>query len=177
MNFTILNNISWLTKLQQLFDYVLTVFIKKLIYIWILFLYLYIYVHFTYLIHFQKYNVIFICIGTNISTGEEVAIKLECIKTRHPQLHIESKIYKMLLRARKLKINLYFYFSNSIYLNFLYFSWNTYNKMVWFRGRLQCNGNGITWSIIRGPFQFLFQKIFYKNCTTFSWPIGNCFLI
>lgn len=34
--------------------------------------------------------------GTNISTGEEVAIKLECIKTRHPQLHIESKIYKLM---------------------------------------------------------------------------------
>lgn len=34
--------------------------------------------------------------GTNISTGEEVAIKLECIKTRHPQLHIESKFYKMM---------------------------------------------------------------------------------
>jgi len=28
--------------------------------------------------------------------GEEVAIKLECVKTKHPQLHIESKIYKMM---------------------------------------------------------------------------------
>ncbi|KAL1452776.1 hypothetical protein WDU94_006973 [Cyamophila willieti] len=37
-----------------------------------------------------------IYLGTNISTGEEVAIKLECIKTRHPQLHIESKIYKLM---------------------------------------------------------------------------------
>ncbi|CAG9801593.1 unnamed protein product [Chironomus riparius] len=36
-----------------------------------------------------------IYLGTNISTGEEVAIKLECIKTKHPQLHIESKFYKM----------------------------------------------------------------------------------
>lgn len=35
-------------------------------------------------------------LGTNICTGEEVAIKLECIKTRHPQLHIESKFYKMM---------------------------------------------------------------------------------
>jgi serine/threonine protein kinase len=35
-------------------------------------------------------------LGTNITTGEEVAIKLECIKTRHPQLHIESKFYKMM---------------------------------------------------------------------------------
>ncbi|XP_054283772.1 casein kinase I-like isoform X3 [Macrosteles quadrilineatus] len=37
-----------------------------------------------------------IYLGTNITTGEEVAIKLECIKTRHPQLHIESKFYKMM---------------------------------------------------------------------------------
>lgn len=34
--------------------------------------------------------------GTNIVTKEEVAIKLECIKTRHPQLHIESKFYKLM---------------------------------------------------------------------------------
>jgi hypothetical protein len=25
-----------------------------------------------------------------------VAIKLECIKTKHPQLHIESKFYRMM---------------------------------------------------------------------------------
>jgi hypothetical protein len=40
--------------------------------------------------------------GTNISTGEEVAIKLECIKTRHPQLHIESKFYKMMQGGGKI---------------------------------------------------------------------------
>ncbi|XP_058060744.1 casein kinase I-like [Anopheles bellator] len=40
-----------------------------------------------------------IYLGTNITTGEEVAIKLECIKTKHPQLHIESKFYKMLQGA------------------------------------------------------------------------------
>lgn len=37
-----------------------------------------------------------IYLGTTISTGEEVAIKLECIKTKHPQLHIESKFYKIM---------------------------------------------------------------------------------
>lgn len=42
--------------------------------------------------------------GTNITTGEEVAIKLECIKTRHPQLHIESKFYKMMQGGGELKI-------------------------------------------------------------------------
>lgn len=34
--------------------------------------------------------------GSNIATGDEVAIKLECVKTKHPQLHIESKFYKMM---------------------------------------------------------------------------------
>lgn len=34
--------------------------------------------------------------GTNIQTRAEVAIKLECVKTNHPQLHIEAKFYKMM---------------------------------------------------------------------------------
>lgn len=37
-----------------------------------------------------------IYLGTTINTGEEVAIKLECIRTKHPQLHIESKFYKIM---------------------------------------------------------------------------------
>jgi len=43
-----------------------------------------------------KYIYILWLTGTNISNGEEVAIKLECVKTKHPQLHIESKFYKMM---------------------------------------------------------------------------------
>uniref|UniRef100_A0A8C2KQX7 non-specific serine/threonine protein kinase n=1 Tax=Cyprinus carpio TaxID=7962 RepID=A0A8C2KQX7_CYPCA len=35
-------------------------------------------------------------LGANITSGEEVAIKLESVKTKHPQLHIESKFYKMM---------------------------------------------------------------------------------
>lgn len=38
----------------------------------------------------------YLLLGANIATGEEVAIKLECVKTKHPQLHIESKFYKMM---------------------------------------------------------------------------------
>ena len=34
--------------------------------------------------------------AVNISTGEEVAVKLEPIKARHPQLLYESKLYKLL---------------------------------------------------------------------------------
>ncbi|XP_025837153.1 casein kinase I isoform X2 [Agrilus planipennis] len=37
-----------------------------------------------------------IYLGTSILNGEEVAIKLECVKTRHPQLHIEAKFYKLM---------------------------------------------------------------------------------
>ncbi|XP_010531866.1 PREDICTED: casein kinase 1-like protein 2 [Tarenaya hassleriana] len=37
-----------------------------------------------------------IYIGTNIQTNEEVAIKLENVKTKHPQLLYESKLYKIL---------------------------------------------------------------------------------
>ncbi|XP_073038122.1 casein kinase 1-like protein 10 isoform X1 [Primulina eburnea] len=35
-------------------------------------------------------------LGVNIQTGEEVGIKLESVKTKHPQLHYESKIYMLL---------------------------------------------------------------------------------
>ncbi|KAF5930495.1 hypothetical protein HYC85_031368 [Camellia sinensis] len=35
-------------------------------------------------------------LGVNVQTGEEVAIKLESVKTKHPQLHYESKIYMLL---------------------------------------------------------------------------------
>ncbi|KAL1546603.1 Casein kinase 1-like protein 9 [Salvia divinorum] len=35
-------------------------------------------------------------LGVNIQSGEEVAIKLEPVKTKHPQLHYESKIYMLL---------------------------------------------------------------------------------
>ncbi|KAB2029123.1 hypothetical protein ERO13_D05G138200v2 [Gossypium hirsutum] len=37
-----------------------------------------------------------IYLGTNIQTNEEVAIKLENVKTKHPQLMYESKLYKIL---------------------------------------------------------------------------------
>lgn len=37
-----------------------------------------------------------IFLGTDITTGEEVAVKLESIKTKHPQLLYESKLYRIL---------------------------------------------------------------------------------
>ncbi|XP_076906913.1 casein kinase 1-like protein 11 isoform X1 [Bidens hawaiensis] len=35
-------------------------------------------------------------LGVNLQTGEECAVKLEPTKTKHPQLHYESKIYMLL---------------------------------------------------------------------------------
>ncbi|GAB4843114.1 Casein kinase 1-like protein 10 [Ancistrocladus abbreviatus] len=35
-------------------------------------------------------------LGVNVQNGEEVAIKLESVKTKHPQLHYESKLYMLL---------------------------------------------------------------------------------
>jgi serine/threonine protein kinase len=37
-----------------------------------------------------------IFLATHIATGEEVAVKLEAIRTQHPQLAYEAKIYKIL---------------------------------------------------------------------------------
>ena len=37
-----------------------------------------------------------IYLGINIQSGEEVAVKLESHKARHPQLLYESKLYKIL---------------------------------------------------------------------------------
>ncbi|URE10107.1 casein kinase I isoform delta-like, partial [Musa troglodytarum] len=37
-----------------------------------------------------------IYLGTNIQTNEEVAIKLENVKTKHPRLLYESKLYRIL---------------------------------------------------------------------------------
>ena len=41
--------------------------------------------------------------GINITNGEEVAVKLESVKARHPQLLYESKLYKILQVQRYIK--------------------------------------------------------------------------
>ena len=40
-----------------------------------------------------------IYLGINVHTGGEVAIKLESVNARHPQLSYESKIYRILMGA------------------------------------------------------------------------------
>lgn len=57
----------------------------------------YSFVRYTYPVYFfVKCTSHFFMAGANITSGEEVAIKLESVKTKHPQLHIESKFYKMM---------------------------------------------------------------------------------
>ena len=41
-----------------------------------------------------------IYVGCNVTTGNEVAIKLENAQTKHPQLLYEAKIYKLLQNAQ-----------------------------------------------------------------------------
>lgn len=43
--------------------------------------------------------------GVNVHTGEEVAIKLEPLKSKHPQLIYESKIYRVLQGGCKIRVN------------------------------------------------------------------------
>lgn len=36
------------------------------------------------------------CAGINVTNGDEVAVKLESSKARHPQLIYEARVYKVL---------------------------------------------------------------------------------
>ena len=45
-----------------------------------------------------------IYLGTNMTTGEEVAIKLESLTSTHPQLGRETKIYRSLHGVGKLSL-------------------------------------------------------------------------
>lgn len=69
--------------------------------------------------------------GTNMTTGEEVAIKLETTKSKHPQLVRETKIYRSLNGVGKFAI----VFSLSFFVAYLIFhpacSWFTECEVVW----------------------------------------------
>lgn len=52
--------------------------------------------------------------GINISTNEEVAIKLERRNTRHPQLDYEARVYKHLIGTRNACLNYSLYSLDSL---------------------------------------------------------------
>lgn len=89
-----------------------------------------------------------IYLGTNISTGEEVAIKLECIKTKHPQLHIESKFYKMTQGGIGIP-TIKWCGSEGIKKNLFKFFFHLCVRIQFYR-RLQRDGDGTTRTIARG---------------------------
>lgn len=43
--------------------------------------------------------------GTDVTDNQEVAIKLECVNAKHPQLMIEAKIYRILQGGCKSSVN------------------------------------------------------------------------
>ena len=57
-----------------------------------------------------------IYIATDISSGDEVAVKLEHTKTKHPQLHVECKFYKVSWRQEV-------YPQDLIHPSLCYFCW------------------------------------------------------
>jgi len=54
-------------------------------------------------------------VGKDVFTGEEVAVKLESVTTKHPQLQIESRIYKLLQDGGMMVLTIFF-----LALNFLF---------------------------------------------------------
>lgn len=55
--------------------------------------------------------------GTNVHTGEEVAIKLEPLKSKHPQLLYESKIYRILQGGCKFSLSRSLLSKNAVHVS------------------------------------------------------------
>jgi serine/threonine protein kinase len=69
--------------------------------------------------------------GTNMTTGEEVAIKIEPIKSIHPQLIRETKIYRALAGIGKSCISCALFTFITLYLCVVIDSWNSQYSLVW----------------------------------------------
>ena len=64
-----------------------------------------------------------IYLGTNMTTGEEVAIKLESVKTKHPQLLYESKIYRILHGGCKFRLDIHYCYFSLCVVSFSLIPW------------------------------------------------------
>ena len=71
-----------------------------------------------------------IYLGTNMTTGEEVAIKLESVRTKHPQLLRETKIYRSLLGVGKADYKLYYIEMLLLHRFILYYLYCVLNQLV-----------------------------------------------
>ena len=54
----------------------------------------------------KKKIIIIAFLAINVQTGEEVAIKLEHMNAKHPQLHIECKFYKIMQGGGKTSLRM-----------------------------------------------------------------------
>nr|AAO65963.1 casein kinase I [Helicoverpa zea] len=98
----------------------------------------------------ERYNVIRkigggsfgdIFLGINVNDGEEVAVKVESIKARHPQLLYESRVYKMLQGG----------------IGIPHIRWYGYEKDH------NILGDGPPWSITGGPLQLLLAPVHHQD--------------
>lgn len=114
--------------------------------------------------------------GTNIISGEEIAIKLESTKAKHPQLEYEARVYKV-------RYILYFgqhlpFRHLLVVLVSLLFAGSALNATMWVilmvsADFLECDGNRFTWSLTRGFIQLLQSQILSKNSSSPRRPTGT----
>ena len=132
--------------------------------------------------------------GANIASGEEVAIKLECVKTKHPQLHIESKFYKMMQGGGEARgavgvgvgaLRLCLGHSNGEGPRDWWAgecrcltapppcSGDPIHQVVRCRGGLQRDGHGAAGAQPRGPLQLLLPQVQPQDCAAPGRPDGE----
>lgn len=98
-----------------------------------------------------------IYLAINIQTGEEVAIKLEHMNAKHPQLHIECKFYRVMQGGGKLFSLLVFDLNPNPKSNF--FSWYSNSQVLWTGRRICGHGHGAFGSQFRRSVQLLSSEI------------------
>ena len=121
--------------------------------------------------------------------SEEVAIKLECVKAKHPQLHIETKFYKMMQSGgASYHVHTHVYIHTHTHhthtphthththyttlFHFLY-SWHPHHQVVRHRGVLQCAGDGAAGTQSRGPLQLLWAQVQSQDSVATGRPAGE----
>lgn len=109
-----------------------------------------------------------IYLGTNMTTGEEVAIKLESVKSKHPQLLRETKIYRSLHGVGEISFSDYFYACCHQY----FFSGCAECSVVWSGRRLQRNGHRFVGEKFGRFIQSMRKAVQFENSPYACRPIA-----
>ena len=114
-----------------------------------------------------------IYLAINIQTGEEVAIKLEHMNAKHPQLHIECKFYKI-MQGGGWYIEFFsrFFALQKVFLSFTYNSRDSNGQVLWTRRRIRGTGDGIIGSQFGRFVQLLPSEIQSQDCAASSRSNG-----